>query len=68
VPIETVPNPHNEAYLQAKRERLGHGLHHQGLPLDEQLLFEEHRRDEELGRVEKLGGKEGETPDYPPGD
>jgi 3,4-dihydroxy 2-butanone 4-phosphate synthase/GTP cyclohydrolase II len=68
VPIETVPNPHNEAYLQAKRERLGHGLHHQGLPLDEQLLFEEHRRDEELGRVERLRGKEGETPDYPPGD
>ncbi len=68
VPIETVPNPHNEAYLRAKRERLGHGLHHQGLPLDEQLLFEEHRRDEELGRVERLGGKEGETPDYPPGD
>jgi 3,4-dihydroxy 2-butanone 4-phosphate synthase / GTP cyclohydrolase II len=68
VPIETVPNPHNEDYLRAKRDRLGHGLHHQGLPLDEQLLFEEHRRDEELGRVERLGGKEGETPDYPPGD
>ena len=30
VPIQAVPNPHNEAYLRAKRERLGHALHHQG--------------------------------------
>src|SRR5215203_1395936 len=62
VPIQTVPNPHNEEYLRAKRERLGHGLHHQGLPLDEQLLFEEHRRDEELRRERRLGGDEGEPP------
>jgi 3,4-dihydroxy 2-butanone 4-phosphate synthase / GTP cyclohydrolase II len=47
VPIQAVPNPHNEAYLAAKRERLGHTLHHQGLPLDEELLHEEHRRDVE---------------------
>src|SRR5213083_1622027 len=47
VPIQSVPNPHNEAYLTAKRERLGHALHHQGLPLDEQLLYEEHRKDAE---------------------
>src|SRR3954463_14444402 len=47
VPIQAIPNPHNEAYLKAKRERLGHALHHQGLPLDEQLLYEEHRKDEE---------------------
>jgi 3,4-dihydroxy 2-butanone 4-phosphate synthase / GTP cyclohydrolase II len=47
VPIQAVPNPHNEAYLRAKRERLGHTLHHQGLPLDEELLHEEHRRDVE---------------------
>ena len=32
VPIRAVPNPHNEAYLNAKREKLGHALHHQGLP------------------------------------
>src|SRR5439155_379585 len=38
VPIQAVPNPHNEAYLRAKRERLGHTLHHQGLALDEELL------------------------------
>jgi 3,4-dihydroxy 2-butanone 4-phosphate synthase / GTP cyclohydrolase II len=74
VPIETVPNAHNESYLRAKRERLGHGLHHQGLPLDEQLLFEEHRRDEEHRREEEQrrtqgrDGDEGEPPAYPPGD
>jgi len=47
VPIQSVPNPHNEAYLRAKRDKLGHTLHHQGLPLDEELLHEEHRRDVE---------------------
>jgi 3,4-dihydroxy 2-butanone 4-phosphate synthase/GTP cyclohydrolase II len=41
IPIEHLPNPHNEAYLRAKRERLGHKLHHQGLPLDEEMLHEE---------------------------
>jgi len=46
VPIESIPNPHNEAYLRAKREKLGHVLHHQGLPLDEELLHDEHERDE----------------------
>ena len=45
VPIEHVPNPHNEAYLRAKRDRLGHTLHHQGLALDEELVHEEHRSD-----------------------
>jgi 3,4-dihydroxy 2-butanone 4-phosphate synthase/GTP cyclohydrolase II len=45
VPIQAVPNPHNEEYLRAKRDRLGHTLHHQGLALDEELLFEEHRND-----------------------
>jgi 3,4-dihydroxy 2-butanone 4-phosphate synthase/GTP cyclohydrolase II len=45
VPIEHVPNPHNEAYLRAKKERMGHTLHHQGLALDEEMIAEEHRRD-----------------------
>jgi 3,4-dihydroxy 2-butanone 4-phosphate synthase/GTP cyclohydrolase II len=62
VPIRSVPNPHNEAYLEAKRDRLGHALHHQGLPLDEQLIHEEHRRDTEQERGEQRRG------DYPPGD
>ena len=47
VPIQASPNPHNQAYLDAKRDKMGHVLHHQGLPLDEQMIAEEHRRDEE---------------------
>jgi 3,4-dihydroxy 2-butanone 4-phosphate synthase/GTP cyclohydrolase II len=45
VPIEQVPNSHNAGYLRAKRERLGHTLHHQGLPLDEEMIKGEHERD-----------------------
>jgi 3,4-dihydroxy 2-butanone 4-phosphate synthase/GTP cyclohydrolase II len=45
IPIEQVPNRHNEAYLRAKRERLGHTLHHQGLALDEEMLHEEQALD-----------------------
>ncbi|HEY3018755.1 MAG TPA: bifunctional 3,4-dihydroxy-2-butanone-4-phosphate synthase/GTP cyclohydrolase II, partial [Solirubrobacteraceae bacterium] len=41
IPIEHVPNPHNEAYLRAKAERMGHALHHQGLNVDEDMLREE---------------------------
>jgi 3,4-dihydroxy 2-butanone 4-phosphate synthase/GTP cyclohydrolase II len=49
IPIEHIPNPHNEAYLRAKKERMGHTLHHQGLNLDEELLHEERERDLERG-------------------
>ena len=59
VPIHAVPNPHNEEYLNAKRDKMGHILHHQGLPLDEELLHEEHRRDAEkraLGDAEERPG------------
>ena len=45
IPIQHVPNPHNEAYLRAKRDRLGHTLHHQGLALDEEMLHGEERED-----------------------
>ena len=45
VPIEHAPNPHNEAYLLAKREKLGHTLHHQGLPFDEEMLRREQEGD-----------------------
>jgi 3,4-dihydroxy 2-butanone 4-phosphate synthase/GTP cyclohydrolase II len=45
IPIAPVPNPHNEAYLRAKQERMGHTLHHQGLPLDEEMLAQEQERD-----------------------
>src|SRR3954465_2577259 len=47
VPIEHAPNPHNEAYLRAKRDRLGHTLHHQGLALDEQMVHDEAVSDRE---------------------
>jgi 3,4-dihydroxy 2-butanone 4-phosphate synthase/GTP cyclohydrolase II len=50
VPIQHAPNPHNEAYLRAKRDRLGHSLHHQGLALDEEMVHEEQVQDREAGR------------------
>jgi len=52
VPIQHTPNPHNEAYLRAKREKLGHMLHHQGLALDEELLQSEHAHDRAVERGE----------------
>jgi 3,4-dihydroxy 2-butanone 4-phosphate synthase/GTP cyclohydrolase II len=45
IPIEHAPNPHNEAYLRAKRERMGHTLHHQGLDVDREMLHDESERD-----------------------
>ena len=50
MPIEHLPNPHNEAYLRTKAEKMGHVLHHQGLNLDEEMLVAERRADEEQGR------------------
>jgi len=41
VPIEHMPNPHNEAYLRTKAVRMGHTLHHQGLNVDAELLRKE---------------------------
>jgi len=41
VPIQHAPNEYNRAYLEAKRARLGHLLHHQGLALDEEMIHEE---------------------------
>ena len=45
LPIEQLPNPHNEHYLRAKRERMGHTLHHQGLDVDKEMLHDEEERD-----------------------
>jgi 3,4-dihydroxy 2-butanone 4-phosphate synthase / GTP cyclohydrolase II len=36
VPIETEPNAENRRYLAAKREKLGHRLHHQGIRIDDE--------------------------------
>ncbi len=60
VAIQAVPNRHNQEYLRTKRERLGHTLHHQGLPLDEEMIHEEHRNEVERGA---LGAKESEPED-----
>jgi 3,4-dihydroxy 2-butanone 4-phosphate synthase/GTP cyclohydrolase II len=46
VPIEAVSNPHNEDYLRAKRDKMGHTLHHQGLAIDEEMIHGEHLEDE----------------------
>jgi 3,4-dihydroxy 2-butanone 4-phosphate synthase/GTP cyclohydrolase II len=45
IPIEQVPGEHNRDYLRTKRDKLGHTLHHQGLPLDEDMFREEQRSD-----------------------
>jgi 3,4-dihydroxy 2-butanone 4-phosphate synthase/GTP cyclohydrolase II len=50
IPIEHAPNPENEAYLRAKRQRMGHMLHHQGLALDEEMIQAEQIHDRETGR------------------
>ncbi len=52
IPIEQVPGVHNRDYLKAKRDKLGHTLHHQGLPLDEQLFRDERRADRRKKEVE----------------
>jgi 3,4-dihydroxy 2-butanone 4-phosphate synthase / GTP cyclohydrolase II len=38
VAIETTPTEHNLAYLRAKRDKLGHRLHHQHLKIQEGML------------------------------
>ena len=53
IPIEHLPNRHNEAYLRAKRDRLGHTLHHQGLALDEEMLHAEHEHDRRRKREDR---------------
>ena len=49
IPIEHAPGEHNREYLRAKKERLGHMLHHQGLALDEEMIRNERRQDRERG-------------------
>ncbi len=52
VPIQHPATEHNRDYLRAKRDRLGHLLHHQGLALDEEMIHEERSRDRARGRTE----------------
>src|SRR5688500_12834103 len=55
IPIVHAANPHNERYLEAKRDRLGHALHHQGLPLDEQMVHDEHESDKDAAGAPRPG-------------
>ena len=52
IPIEQVPGEHNRDYLRAKRDKLGHTLHHQGLPLDEDMFRAEREADRRKKEVE----------------
>src|ERR671933_1302836 len=45
LPIEHPATAHNLHYLRAKRDRLGHRLHHQGLALDEEMVHSERVHD-----------------------
>jgi 3,4-dihydroxy 2-butanone 4-phosphate synthase / GTP cyclohydrolase II len=45
LPIQAIANPHNEGYLRTKQERMGHAIHHQALPLDDELIQREHEED-----------------------
>jgi 3,4-dihydroxy 2-butanone 4-phosphate synthase / GTP cyclohydrolase II len=49
VPIEHPAGEHNRDYLRAKKDKLGHTLHHQGLALDEEMIRDERRQDRERG-------------------
>ena len=53
VPIEHAPGEHNRDYLRAKKQRLGHLLHHQGLALDEEMILEERIQDRERAEAEQ---------------
>ena len=57
LPIAHEPTEHNRDYLRAKRDRMGHLLHHQGLALDEEMIHEEKVKDrEEREREEETTG------------
>ena len=60
VPIEQKPGEHNREYLRAKKQRLGHLLHHQGLALDEEMILEERIQDRERSASDPYG--QGPTP------
>jgi 3,4-dihydroxy 2-butanone 4-phosphate synthase/GTP cyclohydrolase II len=55
VPIVHAANPHNMAYLRAKRDRLGHAIHHQALALDDEMLLEEQVHDREAAQRRREG-------------
>jgi 3,4-dihydroxy 2-butanone 4-phosphate synthase / GTP cyclohydrolase II len=56
LPIQVIANPHNEGYLRTKRERMGHAIHHQALPLDEELIHAEQEEDRRRRDDDEPGG------------
>src|ERR671922_2820129 len=68
IPIEHAPGEHNREYRRAKKERLGHMLHHQGLALDEEMIHEERVQDRERALAESTDPYgEGPAPRRPRG-
>jgi 3,4-dihydroxy 2-butanone 4-phosphate synthase/GTP cyclohydrolase II len=61
--IQHPATPHNREYLRAKKERLGHLLHHQGLALDEQMIHDEHRHDRERQQTSEAEPEPEPAPD-----
>src|SRR5947207_623268 len=62
LPLDDPPTLHNADYLRTKRERMGHTLHHQGLPLDEEMLQSERIADRERGEASAEPAAERERP------
>jgi 3,4-dihydroxy 2-butanone 4-phosphate synthase / GTP cyclohydrolase II len=62
IPIETSPNEHNLPYLWAKREKLGHRLHHQHLKLQEGLPSQPPRLEDPAAPGQAQNGDEGPAP------
>src|ERR687894_775796 len=65
IPIEHMANEHNVEYLRAKKQRLGHLLHHQGLALDEEMIHEERLQDREREANEADPYGQGPAPRQP---
>jgi 3,4-dihydroxy 2-butanone 4-phosphate synthase/GTP cyclohydrolase II len=61
LPIAHQPTEHNREYLRAKRDRMGHLLHHQGLALDEEMLHQEKVKDREQVKDREREEREEET-------
>ncbi|MEA2273024.1 MAG: 3,4-dihydroxy 2-butanone 4-phosphate synthase / cyclohydrolase [Solirubrobacteraceae bacterium] len=63
LPIAHPAGEHNLDYLRAKKDKLGHLLHHQGLALDEEMIHEERVQDRARERGRKERGEPGASPD-----
>jgi 3,4-dihydroxy 2-butanone 4-phosphate synthase/GTP cyclohydrolase II len=67
IPIQHEPTEHNREYLRAKRDRLGHLLHHQGLALDEEMIHEEQAHDRGRAQESDADAKPAASPERPGG-